>query len=188
MKFLFDYFPIIVFFASYKIWNIYVATALTMAASALQVFIYWLIHKRFEKFHLITLGFIVVLGGSTLLFHNEIFIKWKPTIVYWAFAVALLLSQLIGNKSLIHRMLQEKVSLPIKIWQKINFSWAVFFGLMGFINLYVVYYYSTNVWVNFKLFGTMGLMLVFIVLQALYMSYHMQIFRKHSATQEKHHG
>ncbi len=188
MKFLFDYFPIIVFFVSYKFWNIYVATALTMIASALQVGIYWLNHKRFEKLHLITLLFIIVLGGSTLLFHNEIFIKWKPTIVYWAFSVALFVSQFIGSKSLIQRMLQEKVTLPLKIWSRVNASWALFFAIMGLVNLYVVYHYSTNAWVNFKLFGSLGLMLIFIVLQAFYLSYHMQSFKKKLTTQENSHG
>ncbi len=174
MKFLFDYFPIVIFFVSYKLWNIYVATALTMLASVLQVGVYWLLHKQFEKLHVITLGFIIVLGGSTLLFHNDIFIKWKPSIVYWAFSIVLLASQFVGRKSLIHRMLDEKINLPITIWRRLNTSWVGFFTLLGFINLYVVYHYSTNVWVNFKLFGCLLLTLMFILLQAVYISRHLQ--------------
>lgn len=174
MKFLFDYFPIIVFFVAYKVWNIYVATALTMGASLLQVGVYWLIHKRFEKFHIITMLFILVLGGFTLAFHNVIFIKWKPTIVYWVFSLVLLGSQFIGKKSLIHRILDEKIPLPSKIWARVNFSWALFFLFLGVLNLYVVYHYSTNAWVNFKMFGTLGLIVVFILIQALYMSRHLQ--------------
>ncbi|OGO91128.1 MAG: septation protein A [Coxiella sp. RIFCSPHIGHO2_12_FULL_42_15] len=174
MKFLFDYFPIIIFFLSYKFWNIFVATALTMAASILQVAIYWLMHRRFEKFHIITMIFILILGTFTLAFHNAIFIKWKPSIVYWIFSIVLLGSQYIGSKSLIHRMLDEKISLPLKIWQRINLSWAVFFFLLGLLNIYVVYHYDTNTWVNFKLFGTLILMVLFIFIQALYISKHMQ--------------
>ena len=180
MKFLFDYLPIIVFFISYKFWNIYVATALTMGTSILQVLIYWLMHKRFEKFHVITMAFIVVLGTFTLALHNPVFIKWKPTLVYWIFSVVLIVSQFIGKKSLIHRMLDEKIALPLKIWKRINLSWAAFFVALGFTNLYVVYHYSTDAWVNFKLFGTFGLMLAFIFLQALYISKHMHLTKKDS--------
>lgn len=178
MKFLFDYFPIIAFFISYKIWNIYIATGITMAASLLQVAIYWLKHRRFEKFHIITMIFILVLGSATLLFHNDIFIKWKPTIVYWIFSIVLLGSQFIGAKSLIHRMLDEKIALPLRIWSRVNLSWALFFIFLGALNLFVVYHYSTNAWVNFKLFGTLGLMVIFIFGQALYMSRHMQTQKK----------
>lgn len=174
MKFLFDYFPIIVFFLSYKVWNIFVATALTMAASLLQVAVYWFTHKRFEKFHLITLVLVVVLGGSTLLFHNDLFIKWKPTIVYWVFAGVLMGSQLFGSKTLMHRLLDEKIVLPLKVWRQVNLSWVIFFTALGFLNLYVVYHYSTNAWVNFKLFGCLGLTVAFIILQAGYMSFRMQ--------------
>jgi intracellular septation protein len=179
MKFLFDYFPIIVFFVIYILTkNIYIATAVTMGASLLQVGVYWLMHKRFEKFHVITMVFILLLGGFTLLFHNPIFIKWKPTIVYWVFSVVLLGSQILGKKSLIHRMLDEKIALPIKVWTRINLSWAIFFLLLGVVNLYVVYNYSTSVWVYFKFIGTLGLMIIFIFFQALYMSKHMHTLKK----------
>lgn len=178
MKFLFDYFPIIVFFVAYKLWGIYIATAITMGASLVQVGVYWLIHRRFEKFHIITMAFILVLGSFTLIFHKAIFIKWKPTIVYWIFSIVLIGSHFIGSKSLIHRMLHEKISLPQKVWNRINMSWAIFFLLLGCANLYVVYHYDTNTWVNFKLFGTLILMLVFIFGQALYMSKHMHTLKK----------
>lgn len=181
MKFLFDYFPIIVFFVAYKFWNIFVATALTMAASIIQVGIYWIMHRRFEKFHIITMIFILILGTFTLALHNEIFIKWKPSIVYWIFSLVLIGSQYIGTKSLIHRMLDEKISLPLKIWKRVNLSWAIFFFLLGFLNVYVIYHYDTNTWVNFKLFGTLILMVVFIFAQAIYISKHMQPLKKDDA-------
>lgn len=172
MKFLFDYLPIIVFFIAYKYANIYLATALTMITSVLQVVTLWLLHRRFEKFHLITMAFVVILGSFTLLLHNPIFIQWKPTIVYWIFSAVLIGSQMIGSKSLVHRMLDEKIALPLKVWQRLNTSWAIFFAGLGALNLYVVYHFSTNAWVNFKLFGTLLLLLTFILLQALYISKH----------------
>ncbi len=170
MKFLFDYFPIICFFIAYKVWGIYVATAVAMVVSLLQVGAYWLRYRRFEKLHVITMLFILILGGATLIFHKAIFIKWKPTIVYWIFSLALLFSQFITKHTLMHRMFKDKIELPVKVWSRINLSWALFFVFLGGLNLYVVYHYDTNVWVNFKLFGTLGLILVFVIAQALYMS------------------
>ncbi len=174
MKFLFDYFPIICFFIAYKLFGIFVATAVTMGASFLQVSFFWLKHRRFEKVHIITLALVLFLGGSTLLLHEAIFIKWKPSVIYWVFSILLFGSQFIGKKNILQRMLGDKVKLPTPIWKRLNLAWSIFFFLLGFLNLYVVYHYSTNAWVNFKLFGTLGLMLVFIVIQAFYMARHMQ--------------
>ena len=178
MKFLFDYFPILCFFIAYKVWGIYVATGVAMGASALQVSIYWLKHRRFEKLHVITLAFILLLGAMTLLFHKAIFIQWKPTIVYWIFALLLFSSHVIGSRTLVHRMLNDKIILPLKVWSRLNLSWAIFFLLLGGLNLYVVYHFSTNAWVNFKLFGTLGLIFVFIIGQALYIARHAQHTKK----------
>lgn len=180
MKFLFDYLPIIVFFVAFKWGGIYLATALSMITSVLQVAGLWLLHRRFEKFHLITMAFVVILGTFTLLLHDPIFIKWKPTLVYWIFSAVLIGSQFIGNKSLVHRMLDEKIALPLKVWQRLNTSWAVFFAFLGCLNLYVVYHFSTNAWVNFKLFGTLALLLAFIILQALYMAKYSDLTSKPS--------
>ena len=174
MKFLFDYFPIICFFVAYKFSNIYTATAVTIGASLLQLTVYWLIHRRFETLHALTFVFIVVLGGSTLLFHKDIFIKWKPSVIYWIFAIALISSQFFSAKTLMERMLSDKINLSTRIWRRLNMSWAIFFAFLGFLNLYVVYHFDTNAWVNFKLFGTLGIMLVFIIAQALYMTRHME--------------
>lgn len=170
MKFLFDYFPIICFFIAYKLYGIFVATAVTMAASLIQVSFFWLKNRRFEKTHIITLVLVMLLGGSTLIFHKEIFIKWKPSIIYWLFSVLLVGSQFIGEKPVIQRMLGDKISVPAKIWSRLNMMWAIFFALLGVLNLYVVYHFNTNSWVNFKLFGTLGITLVFVVIQAIYMS------------------
>jgi len=178
MKFLFDYFPIICFFIAYKFSDVYTATAVTIAASLVQLTVYWLIHRRFEMLHGLTFLFIVLLGGSTLIFHKDIFIKWKPSVIYWIFAITLLFSQFFSKKTLLERMLSDKINLAVKIWRRLNASWAIFFIFLGGLNLYVVYHYDTNAWVNFKLFGTLGITLVFIIIQALYMTHHMQMTEK----------
>lgn len=173
MKFLYDYLPIICFFVAYKFYGIYTATAITMAAALLQVGFYWLKYRRFEKMHLITLVMILLMGGATLISHNDIFIKWKPSIIYWIFAVLLLGSQVVGSKRpLISRLLSDQVQLPMKVWRNINVSWGLFFAIMGVANVYVVYYYDTNTWVNFKLFGTLGSTIVFCIAQAFYVAKH----------------
>jgi len=173
MKLLFDFFPILLFFISFKLFGIYIATGVAMAASLLQVGAYWLKHRKFEYLHIITLVTVVLLGGTTLLLHNELFIKWKPTAIYWLFAAAFLGSQFIGKKSLIQRMLDAQITLPNQVWQRLNLTWVLFFAAMGGLNIYVLYHFSTDAWVNFKLFGTLGLTLVFLVGQGIYMSRHL---------------
>ncbi len=173
MKLLFDYFPILCFFIAYKFYGIYTATAITMAASVLQVGGYWFKHRRFDNMHLITMCLILVLGSATLFFHEDIFIKWKPSVIYWLFAIALFGSPYYGTKKpLISRLFASQIELPLNIWKQINLSWGVFFTLMGIVNLYVVYHYSTGAWVNFKLFGTLGLTTVFCIVQAFYINRH----------------
>jgi intracellular septation protein len=172
MKLLFDYFPIICFFVAYKFFGVYTATAVTMAACVLQNLIYWLRNKRFEKLHVITLFSVLILGGFTLIFHKAIFIQWKPSIIYWIFALVLTFSHYISGKNLLSKMLGDKILLPKRIWSHLNSAWILFFTFLGFLNLYVVYHYSMDAWVNFKLFGTLGLTLVFTIAQAIYMSRH----------------
>lgn len=170
MKLLFDLFPVILFFIAYKMFDIYTATAVAIAASALQVsYLYWK-NKTVEKMPLITLALIVVLGGMTLIFHDEDFIKWKPTIVNWGFAVVFFGSHFIGNKPIIRRMMDQAISLPDHAWRMLSNMWIVFFIFSGAANLYVAFNYDTDTWVNFKLFGLMGLTLAFIVLQGIYIS------------------
>ncbi len=172
MKLLFDYFPIICFFIAYKFFGVFTATAVTMLACILQNMIYWLKNRKFEKLHIITLFSVLILGSFTLIFHNAIFIQWKPSIIYWIFAIVLLFSQYVSRKNLLARMLGDKITLPGKIWNQLNIAWSVFFIFLGFLNVYVIYHYSMNAWVNFKLFGTLGLTLAFTVAQAIYMSRH----------------
>ncbi len=170
MKLLYDFFPIFLFFVAFKLFGIYIATAITMLGSLLQVGIYWLQYRKFEVLHLITLATIVLLGSITLLLHNEVFIKWKPTAIYWIFAVVFLGSRFVGKKPLIQRLLDTQITLPILIWQRLNLAWVTFFTMMGGINVYVLYHFSTNTWVNFKLFGALGMTIAFLIAQAIYMS------------------
>lgn len=172
MKLLFDFFPILLFFIAFKFYGIYYATAVAMIASILQVAGYWIKHRRFETLHIITLVCVIFLGGATLLFHNPLFIKWKPTVIYWAFAVAFFCTHFIGKKPLIQRMMEEKLVLPQGVWHRLNLSWVIFFVVMGCVNIYVAYHFSTNIWVDFKLFGTLGLTFLFVILQAFYMARH----------------
>lgn len=174
MKFLFDFFPILLFFLAYKIYGIYVATAVAIAASFLQVGIHWARTKRFENSHLITLVIIVLFGGATLILQDEMFIKWKPSVLNWIFAIAFLGSQFIGNKTFVERMMSKSVTLPASIWIRLNMSWVIFFAALGILNLYVVYNFDTDTWVNFKMFGMMGLTILFIIGQAVYMSRHIE--------------
>ena len=121
-----------------------------------------------------SLNVIVVFGGATLLLQNETFIKWKPTVLYWLFAAALGIGTLIFKKNLIRAMMEKQVTLPEPVWAKLLLSWIAFFIVMGVLNLYVAFNFSTDTWVNFKLFGGMGLMLLFVIGQALMLAKHMQ--------------
>jgi len=174
MKMLFDFFPVALFFAAYKLYDIYTATAVLIIASILQTGIYWLRQRRFENMHVITLVLVCVFGGMTLLLHDEMFIKWKPTVINWLFALVFIGSMWIGKQPLIRRMMGDHLSLPDTIWLRLNLLWSVFFVVMGIINLIVVYSFDTETWVNFKLFGMLGLTFVFIVAQSLYLARYMQ--------------
>jgi intracellular septation protein len=167
MKFLFDIFPVVLFFIAFKIYDIYVATAVAIAATFLQIGWTWLRYRRVDNLMWVSLAVIVVFGGATLLLQDETFIKWKPTVLYWLFAAALAVAMLAFRKNLIRAMMEGQVTLPDSVWGRLLASWIAFFALMGALNLVVAYSFSTDAWVNFKLFGGMGLMLAFIVLQAL---------------------
>ena len=169
MRLLFDFFPILLFFIAYKTHDIYMATKVAIAASVVQVAWFWFRHRRFEKMHLISLAIIIIAGGLTLALQDETFIKWKPTIINWIFGIVFLFTQFIGEKSLAERMMGGNLTLPPEIWLRLNMSWVVFFAAMGLINLYVVYNFDTDTWVNFKLFGMFGLTLAFVLVQAVYL-------------------
>ena len=182
MKFLYDLFPLLLFFVAFKYYDIYTATAVAIVASFVQVGLFWFKHRRFETMQVVTLGVIAVFGGMTLLLHDETFIKWKPTLVYWILAILLFGSQWLGKKTIIERMLGAQIAVPDLVWKRLNLSWGFFFALLGVLNLYVAFYYGLdqdaetrrNIWVNFKVFGLLGITLVFTVAQAFFMAKHIE--------------
>lgn len=173
MKFLTDFFPVFLFFVVFKFYGIYAATAAAILASLATVAYSYFFTKKVDSLQWITLVVILILGSATLFFHNELFIKWKPTVVEWAFALVFFGSQYFGKKNLTERMLDTQVQLPTHLWRRLNWSWVIFFTAMGGANIYVLSHYSTNVWVNFKMFGLIGLTTLFVIVQACYISKHM---------------
>lgn len=173
MKLLFDFFPILLFFIAYKVFDIYVATWVAIVSSTLQVLLFWLKRRRFETMHLMTLGIILVFGGLTIYLQDEQFIKWKPTVVNWLFGFLFLASQWVGEKTMIQRMMGSNLTMPSAIWRTLNLGWTLFFFLIGGINYYVMSYFNTDTWVNFKLFGMLGLTFLFVLLQSFYLSRHL---------------
>lgn len=195
MKFLFDLFPVILFFAAFKLGDIYVATGVAIAASFLQVAWLKLRGKRVEPMLWASLAIIGVFGGATLILQDETFIKWKPTVLYWLFG-AVLAGAALARRNLIRVMLSKEVQLPEPVWKRLNLAWISFFVLMGVLNLYIAFSFSEsycsnvldavaksrcedNIWVNFKLFGGMGLMLLFVVAQALVLAKYMDEKNEH---------
>ena len=174
MKFLFDIFPVVLFFIAFKFYDIYVATAVAMAATFLQIGWAWLRRRKVDNMLWVSLAVIVVFGGATLLLQDETFINWKPTVLYWLFGAVLAVAALGFRKNLIRARMEAQVTLPEAVWGKLVASWIAFFALMGALNLIVAYNFSTDAWVNFKLFGGIGLMLVFIVLQGLMLARHIE--------------
>jgi intracellular septation protein len=202
MKLLFDFFPIILFFVSYYqasflVENTFIgqlvdlekpdfinatliATAVAIVASFVQVAIHWIKTHKFERMHIFSLVLITVLGSITIFLGNPAFIQWKPTILNWLFAGVFLGSMYVGEKAIIQRMMSEHIELPENVWRTLNLSWVAFFFISGTANLYVAFYYNLgasaetrmDTWVNFKLFGLMGLTIAFVILQAIYLSRH----------------
>ncbi|HKU48086.1 MAG TPA: septation protein A [Burkholderiales bacterium] len=173
MKFLFDLFPVALFFVAIQIWDIFVATAVAIGATILQVG--WLLarRKKVEPMLWASLGIIVVFGGLTLYLRDRTFILWKPTVLYWLFGAVLAGSAFLG-RNLIRSLLADQMRLPDSIWAKLNWAWVAFFGFMGVVNLYVAFNYSEKIWATFKLFGGMGLMFAFVVAQSLILARYMQ--------------
>ncbi len=215
MKLLYDYLPIALFFVTYQLADIYTATIVAMLAAVLQVAHFWFKHRRFETMHMVSLVLIATLGGLTLILRDKSFIMWKPTLVNGLFAAAFLLTSLIGNKPLIHRMLGSQIELPTNVWKRLNFLWIAFFLFSGAINIYFVKDFQAaesklnlavpkldqekvsalncetdftdnlqslcfsvrkkeQNWVRFKLFGMLGLTLIFVIIQGIYLYKYMQ--------------
>lgn len=197
MKFLFDLFPVILFFAAFKIAEnrpetatdiatgllgglggavaagqapILLATVTAILATFAQVGYLMLRGRKVDKMLWVSLSIIVVFGGATLFLRDETFIKWKPTVLYWLFGASLLVSATLFRRNLIRSLLEVQLTLPEPVWARLNLAWIAFFAFMGIANLVVAFNFSTDAWVNFKLFGGMGLMLAFVVGQGLFLS------------------
>lgn len=169
MKQFFEFIPLVIFFAIYKMVDIYAATASLMVTTGLMLAYNYFKNGKAEKMHIITFLMVVVFGSLTLILHDDVFIKWKVTVVYALFGVSLLVSQFIFKKPIIKQMLGKELSLPDNIWNNLNVAWALFFAALGVLNLYVAFNLEQEVWVNFKVFGLLGATLAFTVLSGVYL-------------------
>lgn len=203
MKILFDFLPIFLFFGTFKFaegrkeWAarfasdnlgflvsggvvgpgeapVLLATLVVIVATLAQVAFILARGRKVDTMLWVSLALVTVMGGATIWFHNETFIKWKPSMLYWAMGLAFWISQAVFRKNLLRTLMGDQLDLPAGIWQRLNFAWIAFFGLMGLLNLYVAYSFSTDTWVNFKLFGGLGLMLLFTLAQGVYLSRHLK--------------
>ena len=174
MKSLVDLFPIVLFFVAFKLAGIYVATGVAILATLVQIGWLHVRHGKVEPMQWISLVVIVFFGGATLVFHDETFIKWKPSILYWLMGAVLAGGMWVLKKNFIQSLMGAQLSLPDHVWRQLVWAWALFFAAMGVINWWVAFHFDTDTWVNYKLFGSMGLMLVFVLAQGLYLSRHMQ--------------
>jgi len=170
MKLLIDFFPIILFFVAFKFWGIFAATGVAIAATIVQIAYLRHKHGKVEPMQWVSLGVIVVFGGATLLSHSDTFIKWKPTVLYWLMGGSLLVGQLLFRRNLIKSLMGAQIELPENAWNALNWAWTGFFAAMGVLNLWVAFHFDTDTWVNFKLFGGLGLMLAFVLAQAAFLS------------------
>jgi intracellular septation protein len=171
MQLLFDFLPVIAFFAAYKIsGSIFVATAVIIVAVVAQTTLQWVRHRKVSSMALISGTLVLVFGGLTLLIHDKAFIQWKVTVVNWLFAIAFIASRYFGDRTIIERLLGENLQLEPTLWRRLNWAWGLFFLALGAINLYVAYNYPETVWVNFKLFGVLGLTIVFALVQGFWLA------------------
>lgn len=173
MKFLFDLFPVALFFVAIQIWDIFVATGVAIGATIVQVGYLLARGRKVEPMLWASLVIIVVFGGLTLYLRDKTFILWKPTVLYWLFGAVLAGAALLG-RNLIRALLSDQMRLPDPVWSRLNWSWVGFFAFMGVVNLYVAFNYSEKIWASFKLFGGMGLMFLFIIAQSLVLAKYMQ--------------
>lgn len=173
MKILIDFFPIALFFGAFKLYDIYVGTAVLMAATVLQMALIYGIDRKLQAMHKVTLVLVLVFGALTLGLHDDRFIKWKPTVLYTAMGVALAVAIWVMRKNFLKILLGSQLDLPDAIWHRLNLVWVVYCIFMAALNAYVVLYYSTEAWVTFKLWGY-AFPLVFIIGQGLYIAPHIK--------------
>jgi intracellular septation protein len=173
MQLFYEIIPVFLFFIAFKFYGIYAATVVGIVTTSLQVMLNRIWKGAWDNKQLITLAVFLLFGGLTLYFHDPIFVKWKPTIVFWIFSLTMIGSQLLTKKPLMQRLMenvmQHKAEIPVQVWKKLNVIWAVFFMLLGSVNLYIAYYYSNDAWVNFKFYGVTSALLLISILQAFYL-------------------
>ena len=188
MKQLAEFVPIVLFFIVYQLkgenvslgsWEytfdgIFSATAVLMAATALQVVFNYALTREFEKRQIWLLLAVVIFGGATLVFRNQMFIQWKPTIFNWVLAIAFGGSQFVGDKNLMERTLGSQIHLPKPVWTRLNVLWVANFAIVGALNLVVAYGYSEEAWVSYKLYSAIGFTLLLTILTALLISPHLK--------------
>ena len=178
MKFLFDLFPIILFFIAFKFADIYTATIVAMVATIGQILWVYYRHRKIEAMQWVSLIMIIVFGSLTIFLHDKTFIQLKPTALYWLFSGTLFISSQFFNKNWIQVLMGKQIALKPQnshsVWYRLNLAWSVFFFLMGVLNLYIAFEYSEETWVNFKLFGSTGLLVVFVIIQGIWLSRHME--------------
>ena len=183
MKLLFDLFPLLIFFGAFKFYDIYTATAAAILATFIQIGAFWIKNRRFELMHVVTLVVITVFGGLTILLKDDIYIKWKPTVVNWLFSGVIVGMLAFTKKSALEYVMGKQISLPGEVWKNLNWAWAIFFLGLGALNLYVAFYYNsdadpdirTQTWVNFKVFGMLGLTMTFAIGQMFFLSKHIEM-------------
>jgi intracellular septation protein len=178
MKFLFDLFPIILFFVAFKLGDIYTATIVAMVATICQILWVYYRHRKIDAMQWVSLVMIIVFGSLTIFLHDKTFIQLKPTALYWLFSGALFISAQFFNKNWIQVLMGKQVTLKPEgtqsVWHRLNLAWSAFFFFMGALNLYVAFEYSEEAWVNFKLFGSTGLLVVFVIIQGIWLARHME--------------
>jgi intracellular septation protein len=175
LNFLYDFVPVLLFFVAFKWYGIYVATVVGIAATAIQVLFTRIIKGYFDKKQVITFAVFVLFGSMTLYFHNPIFVKWKPTVIFWTFAILLLGNRFVAKKTILERLFdnvhaQTPMVVPEGVWSRLTYAWTIFFFTLGTANIYIAYTYSTESWVNFKFYGILGALLIFSIAQAVYLA------------------
>ncbi len=170
MQLLVDYIPLVVFILAYFYQDIFFATGMLMVAMPVVLVLQWLMTKKINKIYAASTVLVLVLGGATLAFRNPTFLYWKPTVLNWLIAIVFLGSQWIGDKTVVQRMLENAAELSADQWVRLNQIWVVFFSIVGGINIYVAYNFSEAFWVKFKLFGMLGLTLIFVIIQSVWLT------------------
>ncbi len=169
MKLFFEMVPLLLFLVAVLNYDIYIATLVLMVAVSVQMLLFCLFKLKIEKMHWVTFVAVLLFGGMTLVFEDPMFIKWKPTIVNWIFALVFIFSAKITGRSPIKHLLSDKIELPEHAWHKLNIAWICFFFVLGSLNIYVAYQFSIETWAQFKVFGSLGLTFLFMIAQGIFL-------------------